>query len=62
MYLPEFHICCMCKMYLGTENGDGICFDCDLKCRNCSKYLPEDGTDIICEECSEESTGIYIND
>lgn len=34
-YLPENHYCCVCKVYLGTEDGDGICPECDNE-------LPED--------------------
>jgi len=28
-YLPELHFCCVCRVYLGTEDGDGICSDCE---------------------------------
>lgn len=31
VYLPELHYCCVCKEYLGHDNGDGICVDCDTE-------------------------------
>jgi uncharacterized Zn finger protein (UPF0148 family) len=30
-YLPELHYCCVCKEYLGPDNGDGICPECDTE-------------------------------
>ncbi len=30
-YLPELHYCCMCNKYLGPDNGDAICCDCEDK-------------------------------
>jgi hypothetical protein len=28
-YLPELHFCCVCRVYLGPDDGDGICSDCE---------------------------------
>ena len=28
-YLPELHYCCVCREYLGMDNGDGICGACE---------------------------------
>ena len=39
-YLPENHICCICKVDLGAENGDGICPECDTE-----ENLPIDDVD-----------------
>jgi|GEM_PF-6686566 len=30
-YMPDLHYCCVCKEYLGPDNGDGICLDCDTE-------------------------------
>lgn len=30
-YLPELHYCFRCNVYLGPDNGDGICGACDLE-------------------------------
>lgn len=28
-YQPDLHYCCVCHDYLGPDDGDGICPDCD---------------------------------
>ena len=28
-YLPELHYCWFCGVYLGMDDGDGICWECD---------------------------------
>ena len=30
-YLPDLHYCFICKDYLGPDNGDGICPECDIE-------------------------------
>jgi len=30
-YLEELHYCCVCHVYLGPDNGDGICGGCDVE-------------------------------
>ena len=30
-YLEELHYCCFCHVYLGPDNGDGICGGCDVE-------------------------------
>ena len=65
-YLPELHYCCVCKEYLGPDNGDGICAECDgeeveqdskkFECNHCDdkKYLRLEGTNILvpCLKCN----------
>lgn len=29
MYLPRLHYCCNCNVYLGPDDADGICYECD---------------------------------
>lgn len=57
-YLPELHICCMCHRDLGPENGDGICCECDMKCRICLHALEEDASDNICLSCAKKEYDI----
>lgn len=42
-YLPELHYCSVCKVYLGMDDGDGICAECDNSfCVNCEKIITEE--------------------
>ena len=42
-YLPELHYCCVCGIYLGPDNGDGICSSCEyiVYCVGCRKIVGE---------------------
>jgi len=53
MYISELHYCCDCGTYLGIENGDGICGECEEKCYLCGQLLPEDEdyTEPMCPDC-----------
>lgn len=48
-YLPHLHYCCCCNEYLGDDNGDGICPECDRD------------EDEPCPKCGE-GTAMKIND
>jgi len=56
-YLPENHYCVACKVYLGDDDGDAICPECDNSfCSVCEKFttydkLIEREYDFICKEC-----------
>ncbi len=51
-YMPELHYCCDCGEYLGPDNGDGICMDCEMKC-DCGRPLPDNSNwdEAICPAC-----------
>jgi len=46
-YIIEMHYCSHCGVYLGAEDGDGVCYDC-------SENMDEDGY-IIYESKIKES-------
>ena len=29
VYLPDLHYCCVCNVYLGMNDGDAICSECE---------------------------------
>ena len=39
-YMPEMHYCLACGVYLGPDNGDGICAACDMTCPECGQDHP----------------------
>lgn len=52
-YLPELHYCCICKDYLGPDNGDGICPSCDSECcESCTAHVGPDFS--VCPHCGAE--------
>lgn len=44
-YMPELHYCCVCRVYLGMDDGDGICSGCEdemIECPKCGEFhMPE---------------------
>jgi len=62
VYITELHYCCDCGIYLGIENGDGICSECEEKCYKCGTQLPEDEdwTDPLCPNCAKTEHKLEI--
>jgi hypothetical protein len=53
-YMPHLHYCCGCKVYLGPDNGDGICAGCDIDSNEeclCS-HIFVDHHELGCIHCS----------
>ncbi len=57
-YLSDWHYCCDCGNYLGIENGDGICGECEMKCGVCRCELDDNNTTSLCPSCSEREYNI----
>jgi hypothetical protein len=60
-YLPELHYCCNCDVYLGPDNGDNICSECEtLLCDYCdSMMLKSGGPDSWIANCPK--CGFYVD-
>jgi hypothetical protein len=54
-YLPELHYCCVCKEYLGHDNGDGICPECDIDEDEEPEYHYETDTEKLADRGIKQS-------
>lgn len=64
-YMPDLHYCCICRDYLGPDNGDGICSACEVAaCEGCG-CLPgegaqQDGGRLCSDRCDCGCHGDWI--
>lgn len=52
--------CGMCQNQLAPDDFDGICSDCDHKCRVCHCELLDEYA--MCQKCEEKENQISISD
>jgi NMD protein affecting ribosome stability and mRNA decay len=64
MYLPEAHYCYKCGVYLGSDDGDGVCYDCSDDSEDAAQEIevePEtaDNRQImpLCQGCGKPRIG-----
>ena len=51
-YLPHLHYCYRCGKDLGTDNGDGVCIDCEFETCECGRTLSTRNKSGVCWYCN----------